>query len=82
MSDLDNNRRLDPRDSDGISTGTIAAIIAVVVIIGALLLWHPWNANNGTASNSSGTTTKCIYIRPSVSGIINTLSQKRTTAGG
>jgi len=25
MSDLDNNRRLDPRDSDGISTGTIAA---------------------------------------------------------
>ncbi|TMJ78927.1 MAG: hypothetical protein E6G79_22385 [Alphaproteobacteria bacterium] len=37
MSDLDNNRRLDPRDSDGISTGTIAAIIAVVVIIGALL---------------------------------------------
>lgn len=57
MSDLDNNRRLDPRDSDGISTGTIAAIIAVVVIIGALLLWHPWNANNGTASNSSGTTT-------------------------
>ena len=57
MSDLDNNRRLDPRDSDGISTGTIAAIIAVVVIIGALLLWHPWNANNGSASNSSGTTT-------------------------
>ena len=57
MSDLDNNRRLDPRDRDGISTGTIAAIIAVVVIIGALLLWHPWNANNGTASNSSGTTT-------------------------
>jgi tetrahydromethanopterin S-methyltransferase subunit C len=57
MSDLDNNRRLDPRDRDGISTGTIAAIIAVVVIIGALLLWHPWNANNGSASNSSGTTT-------------------------
>jgi hypothetical protein len=58
MSDLDNNRRLDPRDDrEGIGTGTIAAIIAVVVIIGALLLWHPWNANNGTASNSSGATT-------------------------
>ena len=58
MSDLDNNRRLDPRDDrDGIGTGTIAAIIAVVVIIGALLLWHPWNANNSSASNSSGSTT-------------------------
>jgi hypothetical protein len=57
MSDLDNNRRLDPRDRDGIGTGTIAAIIAVVVIIGALLLWHPWSANNNSASNSSGTTT-------------------------
>jgi len=31
--------------------------VLVVVIIGALLLWHPWNANNGSASNTSGTTT-------------------------
>jgi hypothetical protein len=58
MSDLNPNRPLGTRDRDGMSTGTIAAIIAAVLIIGALLLWHPWtNGSNSSASNSSGTTT-------------------------
>ncbi|HKH01095.1 MAG TPA: hypothetical protein VKB08_10300 [Bradyrhizobium sp.] len=57
MSDLDPNRPVGTRDRDGLGTGTIAAIIAAVLIIGALLLWQPWNGNNSTASNPSGTTT-------------------------
>jgi hypothetical protein len=57
MSDLNPNRPVGTRDSDGLGTGTIAAIIAAVLIIGALLLWHPWSGNNSTASNSSGTAT-------------------------
>jgi hypothetical protein len=41
--------------STGIGTGTIAAIIAAVVIAGALMLFGPWgNNNNRTAINNSG----------------------------
>jgi hypothetical protein len=40
--------------STGIGTGTIAAIIAAVVIAGALMLFGPWGNNNRTAINNSG----------------------------
>jgi len=80
MSNLDNqpgrynragfdNRTPDQRTgldnrSTGIGTGTIAAIIAAVVIAGALMLFGPWGTNGAinnstpTSSNSTpGTTT-------------------------
>ena len=80
MSNLDNqpgrdnragfdNRTPDQRTgldnrSTGIGTGTIAAIIAAVVIAGALMLFGPWGTsgaiNNSTPTSSNptpGTTT-------------------------
>ena len=56
-SELENRPDLDSRRT-GIGTGTITAIIAAVVIAGALLLFGPWANNTGTVTNSStGTTT-------------------------
>ncbi len=59
QNDLNNRPLLDDRRS-GIGRGTIAAIFAAVLIVGALFMWGPWNngTHSGTASNSSpGTTT-------------------------
>lgn len=69
MSNLDNqpgrdNRAgLDPRTSrdrtdldnrrGGIGAGTITAIIAALVIAGALMLFGPWSSNNHSAANNS-----------------------------
>jgi hypothetical protein len=47
---------LDNRRS-GIGTGTITAIIAAVVIAGALTLFGPWGHNNRSAVNNSTPTT-------------------------
>lgn len=52
----DNRPALDNR-STGIGTGTITAIIAAVVIAGALMLFGPWGHNNRTAINNSTPTT-------------------------
>lgn len=52
----DNRPGLDNR-STGIGTGTITAIIAAVVIAGALMLFGPWGNNNRTAINNSSPTT-------------------------
>ena len=42
----------------GIGAGTITAIIAAVVIAGALFLFGPWDSNSNTATNSApGNTT-------------------------
>ena len=44
--------------NSGIGAGTITAIIAAVVIAGALMLFGPWGNNNRTAvSNSTPATT-------------------------
>jgi hypothetical protein len=59
QNDLNTRPSLDDRKT-GIGGGTIAAIIAAVLIVGALFMWGPWNdgSHTGTASNSStGTTT-------------------------
>jgi hypothetical protein len=71
MSNLDNqpgrdnragfdNRTPDQRTgldnrSTGIGTGTIAAIIAAVVIAGALMLFGPWGTNRSAINNSTPT---------------------------
>ena len=71
MSNLDNqpgrdnragfdNRTPDQRTgldnrSTGIGTGTIAAIIAAVVIAGALMLFGPWGTNRSSINNSTPT---------------------------
>jgi hypothetical protein len=53
---LDNRQRtgLDNR-STGFGRGTIAAIIAAVVIAGAMMLFGPWGANRAAISNSTPT---------------------------
>lgn len=59
QNDLNTRPPLDGRRS-GIGGGTIAAIVAALVIVRALFVWGPWNtgSKSGTASNaSSGTTT-------------------------
>jgi hypothetical protein len=68
MTDMNTNRGMNNRDCGGMGTGAIAAIIAAVVIIGALLLWHPWTASNNTASNASRTTTGQSSTAPTGSG--------------
>jgi hypothetical protein len=56
MTNYDNQPGID-RPS-GISSGTITAIVAAVLIVGALFMWGPWNNGNRTATNAvSGTTT-------------------------
>jgi hypothetical protein len=70
MSNLDNqpgrdnragfdNRTPDQRtgldSSAGIGTGTITAIIAAVVIAGALMLFGPWGTNRSAINNSTPT---------------------------
>jgi hypothetical protein len=42
---------------DGMTGGTIAAIIAAVIIVAGLALWHPWSSSTNSASNSSPSTT-------------------------
>lgn len=58
QDDLNTRRPIGDR-RNGIGGGTIAAIVAAVLIVGALFMWGPWNgSHSGTASNSStGTTT-------------------------
>lgn len=59
QDDLNNQTRLDARRS-GMSGGTIAAIVAAILVVGALFMWGPWNNgthSGGTATNSSGGTT-------------------------
>jgi hypothetical protein len=59
QNDLNNRPLLNNRRS-GIGGGTSAAIIAGVLILGALFFWGPWNngPQSGTATNTSmGTTT-------------------------
>jgi hypothetical protein len=59
QDDLNNQTRLDARRS-GMSGGTIASIVAAILVVGALFMWGPWNNgthSSGTATNSSGGTT-------------------------
>jgi hypothetical protein len=58
QDDLNNQTRLDARRS-GMSGGTIAAIVAAILVVGALFMWGPLNngTHSGTATNSSGGTT-------------------------
>lgn len=55
-NDLDTRRPLDDRRR-GIGGGMIAAIIAVLLVAGALFTWAPWNNGGDTASNKSSSTT-------------------------
>ena len=54
---LNSRTNLDRR-SPGMGPGTIAAIIAALVIIGALFMWAPWsNDTSNTAANPAPATT-------------------------
>jgi hypothetical protein len=59
MQDDLNTRSRFANRSSAIGGGTIAAIIAAVLIVGALFMWGPWNngTHSGTASNKASTTT-------------------------
>ena len=46
------NNGVDDRRT-GLGTGTITAIIAAVLIAGALMLFGPWSNNNRTAVNTT-----------------------------
>jgi hypothetical protein len=64
QNDLNTRDRLDDRGS-GIGGGMVAAIVAAVLIVGALFMWGPWNgSHNGTASNASPGTTTGSVTRP------------------
>ena len=61
QNDLNTRSSLDDRRS-GIGGGTIAMIVAAVLIVGALFMW---NSGSRTASNdSTGTTTGTSSSRP------------------
>jgi hypothetical protein len=50
--DINNRTDLDRRNTGGMGRGTIAAIIAALVIVGALFMWGPWSSNTSdTAAN-------------------------------
>ena len=92
-SETTNPTVLDDRRT-GLGTGTITAIIAAVLIAGALMLFGPWGTNNHTAVNNStpassnstaGTTTGQTsnaprVITPSVTPAAPTTSAPAPTA--
>jgi hypothetical protein len=53
--DLDN--RMPGTTRGGFGAGTIAAIVAAVLIIGALFLWAPGSGDRTASNSSPGTTT-------------------------
>jgi hypothetical protein len=57
QNDLDTHNPLNERRS-GIGGGTIAAVIAALLIVGALFTWGPWSGSHRVADNMApGTTT-------------------------
>jgi len=49
---------LDRTNTRGMGAGTIAAVIAVLVIVGAIFMWGPWSSNtSNTAANPAPATT-------------------------
>ena len=49
---------LDRRNTAGMGGGTIASIIAILVIVGAIFMWGPWSGNtSNTAANPAPATT-------------------------
>ena len=49
---------LDRPNTGGMGPGTIAAAIAVLVIVGAIFMWGPWSGNtSNTAANPAPATT-------------------------
>src|ERR1700688_257132 len=48
---------LDRRSAGAMGPGTIAAVIAVLAIIGAIFMWGPWSGNTNTAANPAPATT-------------------------
>jgi hypothetical protein len=62
QNDLNTRSPLDDRRS-GIGGGTIAMIVAAVLIVGALFMWNS-GSHTGTASNDSTGTTTGSASRP------------------
>jgi hypothetical protein len=49
---------LDRTNTRGMGPGTIAAVIAVLVIVGGIFMWGPWSSNtSNTAANPAPATT-------------------------
>jgi hypothetical protein len=49
---------LDRRSAGAMGPGTIAAVIAVLAIIGAIFMWGPWSSDtSNTAANPAPATT-------------------------
>jgi hypothetical protein len=44
---------LDRPNTGGMGPGTIAAAIAVLVIVGAIFMWGPWSSNTSNTSNTA-----------------------------
>jgi hypothetical protein len=53
--DLENRSLTGAGNRSGMGTGAIAAIIAAIIVVGLLALWHPWTSRE-TAGISTGQT--------------------------
>jgi hypothetical protein len=56
QNEMNSRPPLDDRRT-GMGGGTIAAIIAALLIVGALFTWGPWSGSHTTANNTPGMTT-------------------------
>ena len=66
------------RRNPGMGTGTIVAIIAVLVVIGALFMWAPWSDDT---SKTGASPTPATTTGQSSSAPVTTTPNTNTTPG-